>query len=76
MFEVIGYEMISYTSKATGELVQGCRLYVTADFDGVGKRCEAVFMRSSVLGSYVPAVGDIIFIQRDGRGYVQGIYKP
>lgn len=77
MFEVMGFENVTYTSKRTGELVSGFRLYVSSDLPtGTGRRCEEVFMRAAALGSYVPAVGDIIFIQRDARGFVQGIYKP
>lgn len=77
MCEVIGFEHVSYTAKNTGELVSAYRLYVTSDLpSGTGKRCEEVFLRAGALGGYSPALGDVIFIQRDARGYVQGIYKP
>lgn len=76
MSEVVGIEKITFTKKSTGEVVTALRIYLTSDLpSGNGKRCEEVFVTFDRLGNYSPALGDMVFVQRDTRGFLQAIVK-
>lgn len=76
MSEIIGFEQVNYTQKSSGEFVMAYRIFLTSDLpSGTGKRCEEVFMRVDRLGGYVPVLGDMVFVQRDARGFVQSLVK-
>lgn len=73
-YEVIGFERIDYTSKKTGKPVLGYRLYMSfqgKSISGVG--CQSEFVSEADLGSYVPAIGDVIRLFYNRWGRVVGV---
>lgn len=56
---VVGIRPYSFTDAKTGELVEGCNLFLQWKDDATeGLCCEAVSLSKKKLDGYVPALGD------------------
>lgn len=61
MKEIVGIRPYSFADQKTGELVEGCNLFLQWKDDNTeGVCCEAVSLSRRKLDGYVPRLGDLV----------------
>ncbi len=76
MYEVIGFRHMNGTSKKTGKPYSGFMIWFSMPFrseDGVGQETDSVFVDDTLLKGRVPAVGGIIDLRFNRRGFLESV---
>ncbi len=61
MKEVVGYRPYSFEDRKTGELIEGCNIFLQwKDDDTLGVCCEAISLSRKKLDGYEPQLGDVV----------------
>lgn len=73
IYEVIGYRNSAFKS-ADGNTISGVTMYLTCgDSYVTGVVAERVFVSANKLGNYVPNLGDVIDVEYNKYGKVNGV---